>query len=321
MDLEGEKLSGKKCNTQSDIMVYFLVVVDTNRGWVDAFNITTSTHIQNVFYQTYESFSTVELLLQAVGLISLFINMNINQTVPALFKLAFKGYLRTTIFRRVYPKMKLLLLILSFFVVFETAFSMYCTYRDNIKMPLETKISNYSLSPTPFGLVFCIPVKILLLNANLSNEISKMSDDQILSSYSYDEIERYTQVDLHEYVAEIYLSYGNRKFPWIFEASEKIFFKNCSYESSFDPVVYYNFSRCFEININLVEHRYQSLLAISNLVIMLKTKQEFDGSKEPLFTVIYLLEEREIFNGLFLLIFCPTPFGSESASPFTNGSS
>lgn len=292
-DLGVEKECYGQCNEKSPILVYFLVVVeiDLKNPWQT--NITVETQVQNVSYETCESYSTTELLLQAVGLITLFINMNINETLPALSKLAFRRYLRTALFWKIYPKMKMLLLIISFIIVLETALGMYGKHKYEVNYPPETKVSIFSLSPTPFALAFCIPVTVLLrLNPIFGAKISSMTEAQILSSYSYDEIEKYTESDLREFVNETYLGFGNRKFAWDLKPLEKIFFKNCSFKD-FNGHVHYNFSRCFKVDVNLVEHRYQSLLAISNFAIVLKPNYTSQGH---LHVVTYLLEEKEIFN-------------------------
>lgn len=294
-DLEGAKACDQKCNEKSPLMVYILAIIEITFRKEYLGNVTTAFQIANVFYETYDAYTTVDLLLQAAGLITLFINMNLNQTLPALFKLAFNSYLRTALFWRVYPKLRFLLLVVSFIVVFETALGMFNKYRRDIDFPIETKISNYSLSPTPFAMAFCIPVKVLLfLNANFSGTVSDLSDDRILSSYSYDEIEQHTDVDLDEFIEESYLSFGNRKIPRHLKALKKIFFKNCSYENPFTNVVSYNFSRCFKVYIDLVEHRYQSLLAISKFAVEFKPRTIYDN--EPLLVAVYLLEGREIFS-------------------------
>lgn len=301
-DLQVEKNCCKQCNENSPMLVYFLVVIDTSFENVYAtYNKTAETQVQNVYYDTYESYSTTELLLQAVGLITLFINMNINETLPALSKLAFQRYLRTRFFRKIYPKIKLLLLIFSFILVLETALGMYGEYRNNVNYPLETKISNFSLSPTPFALAFCIPVKILLsLSKDFGANIRNMDDRQILSSYSYDEIEKYTKrSNLTEFVNETYLSFGNLKFAWDLKISEEVFFKNSSFHQDLnshhhDHYGHHEFSRCFKAEVNLVEHRYQSLLSISNFAIVINTLLFNTSSQQEV--AIYLLEEKEIFN-------------------------
>lgn len=285
-----KKYCYQKCDLRSPIMLYLLVVSQTQIYSVDK-TIYANSSVINVHFKTYPSYSTSEFLLQFIGLITLFINININDTLPALFKMVFKNYFDEVLFSKIYPKTKFALLVISLIVVKDITYSMVTEYYKELNNPIETKISNYSISPVPFSLVICVPIKYLIFGQQETAISTGMNDSEILAKYSYEKIENYTNSGLKQIIDQLFISYGNkRKTIDDYKISDKIFFRNCTYYSDYNHEYgkksVHLFSRCFQIDLAIKENKYQSLLTISNLV--LKRKNTLNN--------VYLLEEKEPFS-------------------------
>ena len=100
-------------------------------------------------------------------------------------------------------------------------------------------------------------------------------------------IEKATDSLFNDSIDEIYLQFQNKKIKTNWSLTSKVFFKNEREYTGIQPSLYINIlTRCFQIEANPTEPKYQSLLATSKLIIKFKI-DSFD---------LYLLPEEERFN-------------------------
>ena len=288
-----EKECDKQCKKRSSYLIYILAVSESNI--VDVKGMMNISY-RNIHFETYPSYSTGEFALQFIGLITLFLNLNVNETIPGLLNLVFKKFFASSTrkLREIFPKIKISLSIISLIVVYQVATHMINEFNHNSKHPIETKISDYSEAIQPFSMVVCLPVKHLILGQNFSNHLNVRTDTDVLNSYTFDALRKLTDGGLEAKIKEIYTIYGGRKMLRKYEiAKNKVYFRKCTFEfpaAQLGQAADYRetlFSRCYHLNFKFKEYNYERILPISNMVLATDYKPYFS---------IYLLSRNESFN-------------------------
>ena len=242
-----------------------------------------------------------EFYLQFIGLISLFFDINVIENLPGLVRfLSLAGLARSSQckrslwrrrwnekFDRIYPKFKFLLLICSVYALVEISFYMWRSYLQDLERPINLQLSIYSTEIQSFSVYMCYAVRELLYGKSLRELRDSAIDEQIMSNYTFEEIENLTN-GMPE--IKTFLKYGSRKKEIKLKVSPKVLFR----QSIFLDMQM--FARCFLINVhNLQEERYKSLLANTKLIVETKTE----------FVTVYLahlnsgLESAYLYKGRF----------------------
>ena len=155
-------------------------------------------------------------------------------------------------------KMAILLLSISFFIYY--FYELIKNINNQIIDPKKSKAKTYLFEPEKMNLVICVDN-----NLNQTNMTLK-------------QIEEATDSVFNDTIDEIYLQFQNKKIKTNWSRSSNVFFKK---DISTDIL-----KRCFQIEANPTEPKYQSLLATSKLVV--EFKSDTYG--------FYLLPEEERFN-------------------------
>ena len=154
-----------------------------------------------------------------------------------------------------------------------------------INNPSKSEAKTFLLEPEKMNLVICV-------NANQNYKIEG-GNYQSYYTYYYDmnqtnltlkQIEEATDSILNDTIDEIYLRFQNKKIKTNWSLTSKVFFKNkLQYKGSLYTDI---LTRCFQIEANPTEPKYQSLLAKSKLVVKFKIYS----------CHLYILPEEERFN-------------------------
>ena len=233
--------------------------------------------------------SRSEFWIQLFSLICLIKNVSFYQLISKLFKFLkpkVKKIKKIKIRKRVikvkkperylqFLKMVILFIIVSCFIYY--FYKKIENINTQINNPLKSEAKTYLLEPEKMNLVICVNEKYE----------RKKNSYQSYYTYYYDlyrtnmtlkEIENATNSALNDTIGEIYLQFQNKKIKTNWSLTSKVFFK----KSFFINIL----TRCFQIEANPTEPKYQSLLATSKLVVKFKIYSWH----------LYLLPEEERFN-------------------------
>ena len=243
--------------------------------------------------------SRSEFCIQFFSLICLIENISFYQLISKLFKFLkqkVKKIKKIKIRKRVIKvkkperylhllKMVILLISISCFIYyfFEKIENIYT----QINNPPKSKAKTFLLEPEKISLVICV-------NANETQK-----EENPLESYTYTyyydlnqnnmtlkKIEEATDSVFNDTIDEIYLQFQNKKIKTNWSLTSKVLFKEKTEDTEVQGGLLIVLTRCFQIEANPTEPKYQSLLAKSELIVKFKIYR-FD---------LYLLPEEERFN-------------------------
>ena len=231
--------------------------------------------------------SKSEFLVELLGLICLVENISFYQLLSKLFKLLkpkVKKINKIKLFRRVIkitkPErylhiLKIFILLISigcFIYYFIIKFKTINTLLNN---PSKSEAKTHLLEPEKMNLVFCDEVYKYL------KEHSQYTDDgYIRNNMTLLQLEKATDSVFDDIIDKIYLKFQNEIIEIEYIRKPKVLFKSL--------YMYFTYSllRCFHIEANPTEPKYQSLLATSKLIVKFKSSA----------SDLYLLPEEERFN-------------------------
>ena len=224
----------------------------------------------------YPTTSKFDFWMQFIGLICLFFNLSINENLPAILKLiilkcSFKRPVRSVNSRflnsfsnsfsnRIYPKIKIFLLVMSICLMIKIWIFMNNEFHQNEAHPLKSINSQYSTEIISLALYICIPVQYIL---NKSKTLTNDADDFIINKFTFKQIEMRTVKGLEDLQLLVYLKYNSDEHKINFKATEKVFFRHSLFLEKRIGL----FSRCWQINIDLKEERFRSVFANTKLAI------------------------------------------------------
>ena len=240
--------------------------------------------------------SRLEFWIQLFSLVCLIENVSFYQLLSKLFKFLkpkVKKLKKIKIRKRVIKvkkperylhllKMVILFISISCFIYY--FYEKIENINTQINNPSKSEAKTFLLEPEKMNLVICV-------NANANKK--KKKPPQHYYSYNYDlnlinltlqQIEEATDSLFNDTIDEIYLQFQNKKIKTNWSLTSKVFFKQKKdYRGSLPINI---LTRCFQIEANPLEPKYQSLLATSKLIVKFKI----------LSWDLYLLPEEERFN-------------------------
>ena len=251
-------------------------------------------------FKAYFFKSRSEFWIQLFSLICLIENISFYQLLSKLFKFLkpkVKKIKKIKIRKRVIKvkkpeiylhllKMAILLISISFFIYY--FYEKLENMNNQIIDAKKSEAKTFLLETEKMNLVFCV-------NAN---ETKKKEGDkyQYYYTYYYDlnltnmtllEIETATDSVFNDTIDEIYLRFQNKKIKTNWSLTSKVFFKKIEKYTGIPGKLRINIlTRCFQIEANPTEPKYQSLLATSELIVKFKFSTFY----------LYLLPEEERFN-------------------------
>lgn len=210
------------------------------------FNNLMKENSKTTIIRAFPSITKFDYLIQLVSLICLFSNISFFQISFKLTKqLNFK-----------FQKYKKFINFFIFFVWVSCFWSLFIKsgldFIEKLNNPTTREVKSSIFDPEEFSLIFCEDIKNTLKNSTLDFHKTTLFD-----------LEKITSTKLESNKIKIYLKFQN---------------KVIDVEWNFDPkVIFYGFkkdklSRCHIIKLNIYEPKYQSLLAISKLNLLIESK-------------------------------------------------
>lgn len=311
-DKRQEELCYKECKRESCFLEYILAVnaiknynsdsdLSTGEKRIRTPNPALSTEYSNL--EVYPTIKLTDFYLQFIGLISLFFDLNVIETLPGLVRFVAANCppLQANArwnekFQRFYPKFKLLLLISSVYALIAISLHIWHSYLADLERPINSQLTLYSTEIHSFSLYLCYPVRELMGKTppNKQERWDKQIDEQIMANHTFEQIENLTN---SMPAVRTFLKYGSLERDVEFEISEKVFFRNTLFfEADIEM-----FTRCFLMNVeNLREERYRSLF--TNTKLVLETRWPFalyiTGLRRNLDADAYLYKGRFRMNKL-----------------------
>lgn len=233
--------------------------------------------IETTIYTAY--YSTSYFWLQFFGLLTLFTSTSVTYTFSRWTSLAVKR-LRPSYqvyFHQLLPKIKLLMIIISFLSILAQSYIMFSNYNFEKNYPNKTIISEFSAEP--FSVTICLPIEVLVNN---ESTIVKGRNSQILQNFTFAELESKTN-EIGKGVEEISLLHRNeiKKLNWV--VTRKVAFKGSSFGHQSC------LSRCFRIEIDFDDLKYRNSMPFYFLNIKFRTH----------FREVFLMEnEQSLTSGL-----------------------
>ena len=287
-DKRDEKIESEcfnQCKSESCLLDYYFTISYSTSKSEKFVNLVQS--LMNSVYKSY-AISSLEFYLQFFGLIGLFWNISIVFILINIVLLASKTFKldRTARFKRYFLRFKFLIFILSFCLLLILSLLISTDFLSN--RSIQTKIYDFTLELEAFSIILCMPVQFILFK-NYSNydfnvkNLTSTKDDEIIRTLNFKQIQNLTEKAKERLVKQVQLKYGSRHrpFEWTYNSEEILFRK---IESTFFKGKM--LARCFRFEVNVKEHRYQSLLTISILNFKLHHH----------FVIVYILREGSQFN-------------------------
>ena len=230
--------------------------------------------IENVIYRAY--YSTAHFWLQLFGLLTLFTGVSFISVASHLMCLVARKLKPShqIYFDRFFPRIKLGLLLFS--AIFVLAQSILAIIDYNFEKSFPNRTIIWTFSSEPFSLFICLPIETLIYN---DTAIEKGGNWQLLDNLTFEELENKTG-KFENGVEEIRLLHGNRMKNLNWTMSEKVLFKN----STFDQLD--SLSRCFRIELHFDVLKYRRMMPFHYLVIKFRSQ----------FREVYLTERHQNFS-------------------------
>lgn len=202
------------------------------------------------------------------GLVTLFTGTSLFQSLPILLKYVSKFVNKEEFIKRYILYIKFTLIVFSLIFLINRGIILLEEHYESLEEPSKTINLNFSIEPSNYSVVICIPIQFLIRNAQILNEDN---DQSILRTKTFGEIEKLTNDGLEKVVNNIYLKYGSEKRIQNYKVSKKVIFRNSSTYLQYDTLVYH-LQRCFYIKPDLQMPRYETMMAIANLLIEFKNE-------------------------------------------------
>ena len=216
---------------------------------------------KKVFKATF-LISKIDYLIQLVGLIFYISNVYFYQLLCKFFDFIDSKIKKIKI-RRIRKLRKYLIYLKMAIVLVSISCAFYYLFKKFEKMKNLTinKMHTYLTEPEMFNLAICIPVTSIL-NEDYSS--TNLLED-IYRNKTFLELEEETNRGFNDTIDEIYLQFQEKKIEIDWKITTKILFKRINSFASYSLL-----SRCFQFEIYPNEPKYQSLLARSRLIILLR---------------------------------------------------
>ena len=205
--------------------------------------------------------SKIDYLIQLVGLIFYIANTYFYQLLSKLFEFLDSKIKKIKI-RRIRKIRKYLIYLKMAIVLVSISCALFYLYEkfEEMKKPTKNKMETYLTEPETLNLAICIPAANILKEDYNSN-----TNEGIYRNKTFSELEEETNRGFNDTVREIYLQFREKKIKTNYTITSKILFRRFNLSKS-DQIL----SRCFQFKIYPNEPKYQSLLARSSLIILLR---------------------------------------------------
>ena len=209
--------------------------------------------------------------IQLIGLLSFLANVNLYHILSKIIEIIKSKVLNKKI-KKILPYSRPAIFTICSIYCLSMLVKMILDYQNACQIPIKKQTTVNLLEPESFSMFICVDMNNILTK-NYKKTRFKMNN---FENKTLSVLEDRSASTFNETVDEIYLQFQNKQMPIDWKLIPKVLFKKKL------GTIY----RCFQIKINPVEPRYQSLLAITKLVV------KFRHSRY----LIYLEPEDKNFN-------------------------
>lgn len=211
--------------------------------------------------------SDFDFYIQLISIVFLFLNFSLYEKVPALLDQFWRFTKKTEHINLLPIRMATFIVC---FILISTLFLKIKNDFDRQKAnPFKRETSTTLIDLEPLSLLICVPVQRILLN-DFDSPVKNETDDadnqtpKLYLGRSLKDLESLTNAGFNMTVSKIYISIEELKQEIDFRVSPKVYFMQ-NYLNGF--------LRCFRIELNPKQMKFQSILQISKLTV--KFKHEF----------------------------------------------
>ena len=215
----------------------------------------------NFFINAIPALSSVDFIIQLVSVIVLFLNISLYEILLILIKILKSKYNHRRLLLKVLINLDyvasaiciLLLASISAYYIYD-----YFQFNSSVKNFVES-----SKKFIPFSVFICLPVQL----AYLKNDGQlNFKNEQIFENNSFLEIENRTNVAFKDLIKNSYLKKGGFETPYQIDVKNNTIFRSEEFLGNSKEKL---LSRCFRIDLNINEYRYERSLAFTQLILEL----------------------------------------------------
>ena len=258
----------------------------------------------NDYVVAIPALSSVDFIIQLVSVIVLFLNISLYEILLILIKILKSKFNHRRLLLKVlinsdYVALAICILLLASI----SAYYIYDYFEFNSLFKSFTEISKEFM---PFSVFICLPVQL----AYLKNDGQlNFKNEQIFENNSFLEIENRTNVAFKDLIKNSYLKKGGLEIPYQIVVENNTIFRSEEFlVNSKEKLL----SRCFKIDLNINEYRYENSLAFTQLILKLNYsnfKIYYTDFNQSL-TSNYLQIDRKSIVGLSKYIYLEHPYSS-----------
>ena len=205
--------------------------------------------------------SSVDFIIQLVSVIVLFLNISLYEILLILIKILKSKFNHRRLLLKVlinldYVASAICILLLA-------SISAYYFWDYFFFKSLAKNFVKISKEFMPFSVFICLPVQL----AYLKNDGQlNFKNEQIFKNNSFLEIENRTNVTFKDLIKNSYLKKPGFEIPYQIDVENDAIFRSVEFLGSSKEKL---LSRCFRIDLNINEYRYESSLAFTQLILEL----------------------------------------------------
>ena len=203
--------------------------------------------------------SSVDFMIQFVSVIVLFLNISLYEILLILIKILKSKFNHQRLLLKILINSNYVALTICIILLASiSAYYFFDYFEFHFLVKYFVKSSKEFI---PFSVFICLPVQLAYLKndgqLNLKNEL-------IFENNSFLEIENRTNVKFKDLIKNSYLMKAGFKKPYQIVVENNTIFRNEEFEDKEKLL-----SRCFRINLNINEYRYERSLASTQLILEL----------------------------------------------------
>ena len=245
------------CNYQDCFAKWFFVYVhyDEKNDYLPEIKTT------NDYIDAIPALSSVDFIIQFVSVIVLFLNISLYEILLILIKILKSKFNNRRLLLKVlinsdYFASAICILLLASI----SAYYIYDYFEFNFLVKGFLKISKELI---PFSVFICLPVQLAYLKNY--GQLS-FRNEQIFENDSFLEIENCTNVKFKDLIKNSYLKKGGFEIPYQIDVENNTIFRSEDFLGNSKEKL---LSRCFRIDLNINEYRYERSLAFTQLILEL----------------------------------------------------
>ena len=235
--------------------------------------------------------SSVDFIIQLVSVIVLFLNISLYEILLILIKILKNKFNHRRLLLKVlinsdYVASAICIILLASISAYY--FFDYFQFNSSAKSFIESSKKFIS-----FSVFICLPVQL----AYLKNDGQlNFTNEQIFENNSFLEIENRTNITFKDLIKNSYLKKGGLEIPYQIDVENNTIFRSEEFLGNSKEKL---LSRCFRIDLNISEYRYERSLAFTQLILVLNYsnfKIYYTGFEESLTSYSWQINRKSIVD-------------------------